>query len=56
MKEWRVSYDLGHLIAGFKKQKMPFAVWMVPGLVHAEYEIKMFAPVVSGAVWLTNYS
>lgn len=54
--EWQVSNDLGDLIARMKKHGLNFAIWKVPGnKLSATYEIKNYAPMVEGKVYLGSY-
>ena len=44
--------DLGALIKLLQADKMPFSLWYVPLAHDADYEIKMYAPAVEGAIYL----
>jgi hypothetical protein len=44
--------DLGQLIKLLTLDKMPFSLWYVPLPHDADYEIRMYAPNVEGAIYL----
>ena len=52
---WRVNYDLEKLIKDMKREKYPFAIWMVPGPDDTPYQINTYAPQVEGAQFLILY-
>jgi hypothetical protein len=44
--------DLGALLKLLKADKLPYSLWYVPLPHDADYEIRMYAPAVDGAVFL----
>jgi len=52
---WRTGTDLDDLIKTMKKDGYQFNLFYVPVPKDAEYDIKMYAPQVPGAVWLGAY-
>lgn len=52
---WRLSYDVGQLVADMRREGLPFNVWLVPGPKDADYQIEWFAPQVEGAKFLAFY-
>lgn len=52
---WRTSINLDELIKTMKKDGYQFNLFYVPVPKDAEYDIKMYAPQVPGAVWLGAY-
>lgn len=50
--EWKVHKEIEFLIKYMKKHKQPFNLYFVPLPEEAPYQIKDFAPVVEGVVFL----
>ena len=53
--EWKVSNDIGELIATMKKDRLDFVLWKVPGDKSIPYQIKYFTPMIDGRVYLGQY-
>jgi hypothetical protein len=49
---WMVDNDIHSLIARMEEEQHGYNLYFVPVPKDSDYEIKMYAPVVDGLIWL----